>query len=42
MNGITEGLNWWMAKEHRTIYMDEGDYSTVVTRGSPMMMQLSI
>lgn len=35
MNGITEGLNWWMAKEHRTIYMDEGDYQWVVTRGSP-------
>ena len=34
MNGITEGLNWWMAKEHRSIYMDEGDYQWVVTRDS--------
>ena len=34
MNGITEGLNWWMAKEHRSIYMDEGDYQWVVTTDS--------
>lgn len=28
-NGITEGLNWWMAKETRSIYMDNGDYQWV-------------
>ena len=25
-NGITEGLNYWMAYEKRRIYMNEGDY----------------
>jgi hypothetical protein len=29
MNGITEGLNWWMANESRSIYMDAGDYQWV-------------
>lgn len=33
-NGITEGLNWWMANETRSIYMDDGDYQWVVQRGS--------
>ena len=28
-NGITEGLNWWMAHETRSIYMDSGDYQWV-------------
>ena len=30
MNGITQGLDWWMAKEHRNIYMDDGDYQWVI------------
>ena len=34
-NGITEGLNWWSSIEHRSIYMDAGDYQWVVERGSP-------
>ena len=29
MNGITEGLNWWMAHEERSIVMDDGDYQWV-------------
>mgnify|MGYP000891857453 CR=1 FL=1 len=28
-NGITEGLNWWMAGERRTIHMYEGDYQWI-------------
>lgn len=34
-NGITEGLNWWMSKEHRSICMDIGDYQWVSERGDP-------
>ena len=34
MNGITEGLNWWMANETRSIYMDAGDYQWVKETGS--------
>lgn len=34
MNGITEGLNWWMAHETRAIYMDVGDYQWVKEIGS--------
>lgn len=34
-NGVTEGLNWWMAHETRAIYMDEGDYQWVKPRGNP-------
>jgi len=34
MNGITEGLNWWMAKESRGIYMAEGDYQWVKPTGN--------
>lgn len=33
-NGITEGLNWWMANEQRAIYMDDGDYQWVKEKGS--------
>ena len=29
-NGITEGLNWWMAHEHRSITIDQGDYQWVI------------
>ena len=32
-NGITEGLNWWMASETRAIRMREGDYQWVQTQG---------
>jgi hypothetical protein len=28
-NGITEGLNWWMAHEQRSITIDQGDYQWV-------------
>jgi hypothetical protein len=34
VNGITEGLNWWMAKESRGIYMDDGDYQWIKETGS--------
>lgn len=34
MNGITEGLNWWMANESRGIYMDAGDYQWVQETGT--------
>lgn len=34
VNGITEGLNWWMANESRAIYMDVGDYQWVKETGS--------
>lgn len=33
-NGITEGLNWWMANEPRAIYMDEGDYQWIKPKGN--------
>lgn len=29
MNGITEGLNYWMLKEKRDIYREKGDYEWV-------------
>lgn len=29
MNGITEGLNWWYAQEHRTVTMSQGDYQWI-------------
>lgn len=31
-NGVTEGLNWWMAHETRSIVMNEGDYQWVKPR----------
>lgn len=31
-NGITEGLNWWMASETRSITMAEGDYQWIKPR----------
>jgi len=34
VNGITEGLNWWMAKESRGIYMEDGDYQWIKETGS--------
>ena len=34
MNGITEGLNWWMAQERRSVYMDLGDYQWVQETGN--------
>ena len=34
VNGITEGLNWWMAYETRGITMDDGDYQWVKETGS--------
>ena len=33
-NGITEGLNWWMAHERRAVYMDLGDYQWVQETGN--------
>ena len=33
-NGITEGLNWWMANDNRSIFMDDGDYQWVKPCGS--------
>lgn len=29
VNGITEGLNWWMANESRSIHIEKGDYQWV-------------
>lgn len=29
INGITEGLNWWMGNETRSIHMTDGDYQWV-------------
>lgn len=34
MNGITQGLDWWMAYESRSIYFDDGDYQWVQQKGS--------
>ena len=33
-NGITQGLDLWMAKENRGIYMEKGDYQWVRETGS--------
>ena len=32
MNGITEGLNWWIGREPRSIAVRSGDYQWVVPR----------
>ena len=34
VNGITEGLNWWMANETRGITMDDGDYQWIKETGN--------
>ena len=34
MNGITEGLNWWYYQDKRSVYMDEGDYQWIQSRGN--------
>lgn len=34
-NGITEGLNWWMSTDHRSIKMKVGDYQWVSPRNGP-------
>jgi len=34
VNGITEGLNWWMANETRGIIMDDGDYQWIKETGN--------
>lgn len=31
-NGITEGLNWWIANEYRTIHIKKGDYQWVLPK----------
>lgn len=28
-NGITEGLNWWYTQEHRSVFLDEGEYQWI-------------
>lgn len=35
MNGVTQGLDWWMSNEQRSIYMEEGDYQWVKPQGNP-------
>ena len=32
MNGITEGLNWWYNREHRSVYMKDGDYQWILPK----------
>lgn len=42
-NGITEGLNWWMANETRSIVMHEGDYQWVKPRdGNGVIHYISV
>jgi hypothetical protein len=42
MNGITEGLNWWMASETRSIHMADGDYQWVKpTEGNGDILYMS-
>jgi len=42
-NGVTEGLNWWMANETRAIRMAEGDYQWVKPRaGNGQIQYISI
>ena len=42
-NGVTEGLNWWMAHETRAIIMNEGDYQWVKPRdGNGVIHYISV
>lgn len=33
-NGITQGLDWWMSNEQKSIWMEDGDYQWVQQSGS--------
>jgi hypothetical protein len=41
-NGITEGLNWWLANETRSIHIAQGDYQWVhATKGKGDILYMS-
>lgn len=44
MNGITEGLNWWYNREHRGVWLAQGDYQWIDLKGkgSPYIRYQSV